>query len=67
MIILRMILGGVLGLFVGAIISGVLAAGVIAALGDDTRDGALAIAPFGGMLGMGIGATWQLLQSDKKR
>jgi hypothetical protein len=66
-IVLRMILGGVLGLFVGAIISGLVAAGVIAALGDDTKVGALAIAPFGGMLGMGIGATWQLLKGDKKR
>jgi hypothetical protein len=62
-----MILGGVLGLFVGAIISGLIAAGVIAALGDDARDMAFAIAPFGGMLGMGIGATWQVLKSDKKR
>ena len=67
MIVLRMILGGVLGLFVGAIVSGLIAAGVIAALGDDTRVGALAIAPFGGMLGMGIGATWQILRSDRKR
>jgi hypothetical protein len=54
-------------LFVGAVISGVIAAGVIAVLGDDTTNGALAIAPFGGMLGMGIGATWQLLRSDKKQ
>jgi hypothetical protein len=61
-----MILGGFLGLFVGAIISGLLAAGVIAVLGVDTNV-VLAIAPFGGMLGMGIGATWQLLRSDKKQ
>lgn len=57
MIVLRVILGGVLGLFVGAIIiSGLVAAGVIAALGDK-REVALAIAPFNGMLGMGIGAS----------
>jgi hypothetical protein len=46
-----MILGGVLGLFVGAVISGLIAAAVIATLGDDTKEGALAFAPFGGMLG----------------
>jgi hypothetical protein len=62
-----MILGGVLGLFVGAIISGLIAAGVVAALGADASDMVFAIAPFGGMLGMGIGATWLLLRSDKKR
>ena len=67
MIVLRMILGGVLGLFVGAIMSGLIAAGVIAALGDDKKDMVLAIAPFGAMLGMGIGATWQVLRSDRKR
>lgn len=67
MTVLRMILGGVLGLLVGAVVSGLIAAGAIVALGDGTKDVALAIAPFGGLLGMGIGATWQVLQSDKKR
>jgi hypothetical protein len=62
-----MILGGVLGLSVGAIASGLIAAGVVLALGDDASYMTFAIAPFGGMLGMGIGATWLLLRSDKKR
>ena len=67
MIVLRMVLGGVLGLIAGIIIFGLAVIGVSAALGSDSRDVAVSFAPFGGLLGMGIGATWQLLRSDKKR
>jgi hypothetical protein len=65
--VLRVILGTVLGLFVGIIVFGLIVIGVGAALGHDTKDMAISFAPFGGLLGMSIGATWQILQSDKKR
>ena len=67
MIVLRMILGGILGLIAGAILTGLIAAGLFAWLGDDALDVVLAVGPFGLMLGIGVGATWQVLQSDKKQ
>jgi hypothetical protein len=66
-IVLRVILGGVLGFFLGTIIFGLIVIGVGAARGYDTKDMAISFAPFGGLLGMSIGATWQILKSDKKR
>ena len=60
MIVLRMILGGVLGLIVGTFIFGI-AIRMVASL-----DMALSFAPFGALLGMAAGATWQLLRSDKQ-
>ena len=62
-----MILGGVLGSIAGAILSGLIAAGLFAWLGDDALDVVLAVGPFGLMLGIGVGATWQVLQNDKKQ
>jgi hypothetical protein len=65
--VLRVILGIALGLFGGMIVFGLIVIGVGAALGHDTRDIAISFGPFGGLLGMSIGATWQILKSDKKR
>ena len=63
-----MMLGGLAGLFCGVLGSIIFALIAAVALGQQgAMDIALAIAPFGGMLGMGIGATWLLLRSDKKR
>jgi hypothetical protein len=59
-IVLRVILGGILGLIVGTIGAGV-------AFGHDTGDIAMSFAPFGALLGMSLGGTWQILRSDKKR
>ena len=67
MIVVRMILGGVLGFIVGAMLTGAIVAIVDSALGTNNRDIARTFAPFGGMLGTGIGATWLLLRSDRKR
>jgi F0F1-type ATP synthase assembly protein I len=60
MIVLRMILGSVLGFIAGTIIVGI-AVGMVASM-----ETAKAFAPFGALLGMCAGATWQLLRSDKK-
>jgi hypothetical protein len=65
--VLRVILGTALGLFAGIIVFGLIVIGVGAALGYDTKDMAISFGPFGGLLGMSIGATWQILRSDKKR
>jgi hypothetical protein len=65
--VLRVIMGTGLGLFAGIIVFGLIVIGVGAALGYDTKDMAISFGPFGGLLGMSIGATWQILRSDKKR
>jgi hypothetical protein len=66
-IVLRMILGGVLGFIVGTLVFALIVVGVVVAFGYDSKDIAMSFAPFGALLGMGIGATWQTLQSDRKR
>jgi hypothetical protein len=66
-IVLRMILGGLLGLIVRSLAFGLLVTVAGSTLGSDNREFAISFAPFGGLLGMGIGATWQLLRSDRKR
>ena len=60
MIVLRIVLGSVLGFVVGAIIVGG-AVGMIASL-----DMAEKFVPFGALLGMCAGATWQLRRSTEK-
>ena len=65
MIVLRV--GGVLGFIGGTLIFGLIVAGAGAALGYDTKEIAISLTPFGALLGMSIGATWLILQSDKKR
>jgi len=66
-IVLRVILGGILGFIVGTIFFSLIVAGVGTALGHDTKDIAISFAPFAALLGMSIGVTWQILRSDKKR
>ena len=60
MIVLRIILGSVLGFIAGAIIVGG-AVGLIA-----SWDTAGKFVPFGALLGMCAGATWQLHRGTKK-
>lgn len=67
MIVLRMILGSVLGFIGGTLIFASIVVGVGVAFGYHTKDIAMSFAPFGALLGMGSGATWQTLQSDRKR
>jgi hypothetical protein len=61
-----MIPGGVLGLIVGSLVAGLLVILAGSTFGSDNRELAISLAPFGGLPGMGIGATWQLLRSDRK-
>ena len=49
------------------ILFGLIVIGAGAALGYDTKEIAISFAPFAALLGMSIGVTWQILQSDKKR
>jgi hypothetical protein len=66
-IVLRVILGAILGFIVGTLIFGLIVIGVGAALGHDTKDMAISFGPIGALLGMSVGATWQIPQSDRKR
>ena len=66
MIMLRMIAGGVGGLFAGALGTVLLLGVTLSALGfPDAWEIATSIGPIGGLAGGCIGATWQILRAGK--